>query len=128
MKDRRSRTRSVNVLLDRAYIGPNFYRPCTDFEISVGSKSPIGEAPPQFTEVLASGEDLVCLNDGIASVEERGPAWLELHAVQYEPDHEQSDHPVGDAIRSATYWTLRVLPCLGMRGFLSPVAVYSAGL
>jgi hypothetical protein len=120
---------SANMLSEKTYVCPDSPTPrCTALNTSVGSKPPIGEALPQFTEVLASGEDLICLNDGIASIEERGTTLLELHAIQYEPNYEQLDLSDGNAIRSATYWTVRELPCLGMRGFLSPVAVYSAGL
>jgi len=60
--------------------------------VGVGSKSPLGEAFPQFTEVLTASEDLVGLNDSISSVEERGATLLKFHRVHYEPNRELSDH------------------------------------
>jgi hypothetical protein len=75
------------MLSEETHVGPESSTPrCTAINSSIRSKSPLGEAQPQFTEVLTAGEELVSLNDGIASVEERGTTLLELHSVQYEPD------------------------------------------
>jgi hypothetical protein len=71
-----------------AYVGPFSATPRrTAFETSIGSKSPFGKALPQITEVLTISEDLVGLNNGISSIEERRITWLKLHGIQYKPNH-----------------------------------------
>jgi hypothetical protein len=71
-----------------AYVGPDSATPRrTAFDTSIGSKSPLGEALPQITEVLTISEDLVGLNNGISSIEERRTTLLKLQAIQYKPNH-----------------------------------------
>lgn len=53
--------------------------------IRVSSKTPAAETKPQITEILATGENLISLNNSIASIEERRPACLQLHSVEDQP-------------------------------------------
>ena len=46
------------------------------------------ESFPECTVVLTAGKDLVRLDDGIAGLEERRPARLQLHTVEDKLNHE----------------------------------------
>jgi hypothetical protein len=72
------------------YISPDPSTPwCTALNLGIGSQSSQGKSFPQCAEVLATGEDLVGLDDGIAGIEERRAACLELHAVEDKPGVER---------------------------------------
>lgn len=70
---------------NRTYIRTDTSTPiCTTLHIRIRSQSPVREALPQGAEVLATSEDLVSLNDRIASIEERRTAFLELHPIDHQ--------------------------------------------
>ena len=52
----------------------------------IGPETTLCKAFPYLAEVLATSELLVGLDDGIAGLEERGAAGLELHAVDDKPN------------------------------------------
>jgi hypothetical protein len=58
---------------------------CAAVDASIRAQATLGECDPEVAFVLTAGEDLVGLDDGIASLEERGAAGLELHAVKDKP-------------------------------------------
>jgi hypothetical protein len=53
-------------------------------DVSIGTETTLRESFPERAEVLTTGEDLVSLDDGVTSLEERRPARLQLHAVDNE--------------------------------------------
>jgi hypothetical protein len=54
----------------------------TSLNRRVRSQSFLRKGQPQFTEILATCQDLVGLNDGIASLKKARAALLQLHAVE----------------------------------------------
>jgi hypothetical protein len=58
------------------------------FNASVGTETALRESFPKRTVVLTAGEDLVGLDDGVTSLEERRPARLQLHAIEDELSNE----------------------------------------
>jgi len=56
---------------------------------SIGTKATLRKSFPNRAVVLTPGEDLVGLNDGVASLEERRPARLQLHAVDDQLSNER---------------------------------------
>src|SRR5206468_1361776 len=53
----------------------------TALEYSTPAKATLGKASPYLTCVLTVGQELISLNDGVAGVDERGFARLDLHSV-----------------------------------------------
>ena len=56
--------------------------------VRVGAETTLRESFPECTIVLTTGEDLVSLDDGITSLEERRPTRLQLHTADYELNDE----------------------------------------
>ena len=54
----------------------------TSLNRRVRSQSFLRKGQPQFTEILAAGQDLVGLDDSITSLKETGTALLQLHAIE----------------------------------------------
>ena len=48
---------------------------------SIGTETTLRESFPECAIVLAAGENLVGLDDGVTGLKERRPARLQLHAV-----------------------------------------------
>ena len=69
-------SRSTHVLADAS--APR----STPLNRRVLPQSFLRKGQPQLTEILAAGQDLVGLDDGITSFKETGAALLQLHAVQ----------------------------------------------
>jgi len=58
-------------------------------DASIGTEATLRESFPDRAIVLTTGEYLVGLNNGVASLEERRPARLQLHAVDDELSNER---------------------------------------
>lgn len=56
----------------------------------IRAETTLREPFPECAVVLTTGKDLVCLDNGVTSLEERGSARLQLHAA----DHELNDECV----------------------------------
>lgn len=72
------------------YVGANSSTPWRlALNSGIRTQSTRAESTPELAEVLATGQDLISLDDSIPGVEERRSARLQLHSVQDQLDDQR---------------------------------------
>jgi hypothetical protein len=61
----------------------------TSLNLRIYPEALLRESQPKIAEILATRQDLIGLDDGIAGLEEAGTALLELHRIHYELNNQR---------------------------------------